>query len=291
MELDYGQGRLILTTLDLEDHFAQDPAAAQLAKQIINYAATSPRISQAQEMVLVGNDGDTVGLDVLGVRYTKADKLIPGAGLHIIGAESGVGDRELQTYLETGGKLLFLPPHPPAQDSGRTKISGSLGIEEQWQENFPGSLEIPPWAETRGVGISDLHARTDFGSWVITSGGEVGAKGLLSRQPQGKGVAIATTLNPAGLFDPDALPQEIPTYLRLTRWRQTRAIAQILANLGATFQSDELIWERSGNNFWKNLGRKFQEKFLGLPPESGFYHPDYWQDFNYGDDPYRYYRW
>ncbi len=296
MELDYGQGRLILSTLDLEDHFAQDPAANQLARQVINYAATAPLAARTQEIVVVGNEADSVFLDALGVNYTRAaslDKLSSSVGLHILGAATSIPAPELQNYLQQGGKVLFLPPYP-ASSSPLLKGGwggSSLGINIQWQQNFPGSLQIPPWSETRGLGVSDLHARTDFGSWVINVGGELGANGLLSRSQIGKGVAIATTLNPEGLFDPEVLPDQEPTYLRFTRWRQTRAIAQILANLGATFTSDELIWQSSGDRFWERSWQQLQEKFFGKPLDPGFYHPDYWQEFNYGDDPYRYYRW
>ena len=323
MELDYGQGRLILSTLDLEDHFAQDPAANQLARQVINYAATAPLAPRNSPVVLVGNEGDTVLLEVLGVNYERAaslDKLSPSAELQIIGDRAKIPETELQNYLEKGGKVLFLPPYPAKNTAKATSLSNlpilkgtssnpplfkegwggsSLGIELQWQENFPGSLQIPTWAETRGLGIADLHARTDYGSWVISSGNnlidnfrsEVGANGLLSRVQKGTGVAIATTLNPDSLFDPEDLPDQEKNYLRFTRWRQTRAIAQILANLGATFTRDELIWQSSSSRFWEKSWEQLQEKLLGKPPDPGFYHPDYWQEFNFGDDPYRYYRW
>jgi hypothetical protein len=36
MELDYGKGRLIVCTLDLEDHLVQDPAARRLAGRILD---------------------------------------------------------------------------------------------------------------------------------------------------------------------------------------------------------------------------------------------------------------
>ena len=49
-------------------------------------------------------------------------------------------------------------------------------------------------------------------------------------------------------------------------------MSQLLANLGASFKADE-----SGVR-------------LKSPP-SGLYHPDYRQDFENGDDPYRYFRW
>ncbi len=42
MELDYGQGRLIVCTLDLEDHVALDPAARRMAGRVMDYALHSP---------------------------------------------------------------------------------------------------------------------------------------------------------------------------------------------------------------------------------------------------------
>jgi len=74
-------------------------------------------------------------------------------------------------------------------------------------------------------------------------------------------------------IDPDSLNADDKTYFRYTRWRQTRSLSQLLANLGASFKTDRAIF---------NL----QEK-----PSPEFYHPDYRTDFELGDDPYRYYRW
>src|SRR5262249_9607594 len=60
MELDYGQGRLIFCTLDLEDHVALDPAARRLAGRILDYASRAPLSPRAQEVVYVGGlDGGT----------------------------------------------------------------------------------------------------------------------------------------------------------------------------------------------------------------------------------------
>ena len=42
MELDYGQGRLIVCTLDLEDHVDADPAARRMAGRIMDYALHCP---------------------------------------------------------------------------------------------------------------------------------------------------------------------------------------------------------------------------------------------------------
>ena len=89
----------------------------------------------------------------------------------------------------------------------------------------------------------------------------------------GKGVAIFCQI------DPDGFRADDKTYFRYTRWRSTRAVAQLLANLGAAFAVDSRI-------------------FHPLDPAQpspggslGYYHPDYRTDFIMGDNPYRYYRW
>jgi beta-galactosidase len=75
------------------------------------------------------------------------------------------------------------------------------------------------------------------------------------------------------------------TYFRFTRWRQTRSLAQLLANCGASFKAD-------------------QDAFLpsGATPLAALHHPDYrgfvpgtsnqnTEAFNLSDNPYRFFRW
>ena len=100
----------------------------------------------------------------------------------------------------------------------------------------------------------------------MKAGAEVGADGLLGQLRIGKGTVIFSQL------DPNQFGAETATYLRLTRWRQTRALAQLLANLGATFVADN-----------------YAAKLAKTP--AGLYHADYRPDFESGDDPYRYFRW
>ncbi len=81
--------------------------------------------------------------------------------------------------------------------------------------------------------------------------------------------------------DPDAFHADEKTYFRYTRWRSTRAVAQLLANLGGTFPVDSRVFHPP-----VSLGQKPQE--AGAP---AYYCPDYRTDFPMGDNPYRYYRW
>jgi beta-galactosidase len=134
---------------------------------------------------------------------------------------------------------------------------------------------------------------------------EVGADGLIGRKMVGKGVALFCQA------DPDCFHADEKTYFRYTRWRATRAVAQLLANLGASFPVDSHIF-RPLDTWTVNLGssvgpngdrsgpqasgpRVSRERSLSPKTEGsqslGYYHPDYRTDFQMGDNPYRYYRW
>jgi beta-galactosidase len=255
MELDYGKGRLILNELDLEDHYSVDAGAAQLVQQIVSYGMNSPVLGKPDKVVLIGGDGDAQKLDSLGVIYQRASSLSNDVGLAIVGTQANLKDADLRGYLNAGGKAFFLPRQVP--------VAG-LGVGLQQAKDFGGSLAVPSWDEVKGVSASDLRSRSFYDTWLIKSGGEIGADGLLSRVQVGKGVAIFSQI------EPDSLNADTKTYFRFTRWRQTRANAQILANLGASFKADESVFNGSSGEF---------------------YHKDYKTDFENGDDPYRYYRW
>lgn len=257
MELDYGKGRLILSTLDLEDHVSQDAAAVLLARNLIEYAATAKPVARAQRTIHVGDDNDKKTLDGLGVLYEPAARIEPDADLVIIGQRVNCDEPQVQSYLEKGGRMLFL---------AREAAAHALSVKLEQAPTFAGSLQVPAWPEAQGLSASDLRWRSESPAWLVKAGAEVGADGLLGRLRVGKGVALFCQI------DPDQLQADTKTYFRFTRWRQTRVLSQLLANLGATFAGD------------KNS--------VGLSKaEGGFYHPDYRTDFELGDDPYRYFRW
>lgn len=254
MELEYGKGRIILTTLDLEDHIPQDAAAAKIAQQIIEYGTTVYPFPKANKVVLIGNKVDRSKLDALGLIYQPSNTILPDAELTIIGTGANVQDKDLQVYLNNGGKAFFLP---------QNTANSALGLRLQ-QGKINTLPTLPNWQEVSGISTSDLHSRTDYDGWLIQSGGEIASNGLLSRINIGKGVAIFCQI------DPEKLNADQNTYFRYTRWRQTRTLAQLLANLGASFKADAAIFK---------------------PNSFNLYHPDYRTDFDLGDDPYRYYRW
>ena len=114
----------------------------------------------------------------------------------------------------------------------------------------------------------------------------------------GKGVAIFCQV------DPDRFHADEKTYFRYTRWRATRAVAQLLANLGASFPVDSRFFHPlepwASQPETDQPGRQSTGWHGYAPAEKpgpegaqslSYYYPDYRADFRMGDNPYRYYRW
>ena len=69
-------------------------------------------------------------------------------------------------------------------------------------------------------------------AWILNEGAEIGADGLIGRKSLGHGVAVFCQI------DPESLQADEKTYFRYTRWRAARAVAPLLANLGARLAVD-----------------------------------------------------
>lgn len=299
MELDYGEGRLIVCTLDLEDHVLQDPAARRIARRVIDYAVHSPLSPNVSKVVYLGGADGAAWLDKIGVSYRRSDAFDRDAGLLLIGPDAAIDKTALTTWLERGGKAFFLP---------QSKTNGFLDtVLKPAAARFAGSLSAPEWSEARGLGASDLRWRCylDTPPWIVSDGAEIGANGLIGRKAIGKGVAIICQV------DPDVLRADEKTYFRYTRWRATRAVAQLLSNLGASFAVDSCVfhpleigaasvagtWQVAPNG--DRSGPQATGPRMGMSssgvtesaPSPGYYYPDYRTDFPMGDNPYRYYRW
>lgn len=254
MELDYGQGRLIVCTLDLEDHIVQDPAARRMAGRIIDYALHCPLSPQVSKVVYLGGATGAAWLDKIGVSYQQSAALDTGAELLLIGPDAVIDTAALLAYFEEGGKAFFLP---------HSQADGWLGTTLKPAEaHFAGSLSVPDWPEAKGLSASDLRWRSylDTHPWILDAGADIGADGLIGRKTIGKGVAIFCQV------DPDRLHADEKTYFRYTRWRSTRAVAQILANLGVSFAVDRRIFHPK--DLWAaDLDGAWQMKVtVTLPP-------------------------
>lgn len=233
MELDYGKGRVTLCQLDLEDHVLLDPAAEKLARQSISWALNAPLSPRVTAVYLGGNHGAEL-LTSLGLDYVKRDRIGADTVMTVVGESAQITDQELEAAAQKGSRIIIL-----AHDG-----DSRFGLSWNAPEAFSGSPAVPAWPETAGLSASDLRVRAPVKLSVMkqANGFEIAASGFLARKVIGKGSIILSALNP-GSFDADTL-----TYLRLTRWRTTRAVSQLLANAGGRFASDNAFFAFEGGN-------------------------------------------
>lgn len=226
MEMDWANGRITLTTLDLEDHFADDPAAWRVAIQLIEHVATADLAPRADGVLYVGDDAGAALLDELDIVYERGRSLDHRAELIIVGSQANLGDAELSAYARQGGRLLMLMRHGQAAE---------LGLTLRHDARFAGSIDVPDWPQTRGISASDLRWRSDHPMWLYQGANDVqiGGDGLLARRELWPGLAVFVQI------DPFYLPVDKKPYFRFTSWRQMRSLAQLLANLGAHFRHDD----------------------------------------------------
>jgi beta-galactosidase len=258
MEADVGKGRMTVCTLDLEDHAARDPAAQRLARNVLAWVRTAPMAPRSTATVYLGGDAGAQLLTGFGLEFTRAGQPPAHAQLIVVGPDRSADD--CAEAVRAGARVLVLAHRGTAP---------GLGITVATRDGFVGSLAPPAWPEAAGLSASDLRWRAEGSAW-LAQGGEVGADGLLARVALGTGAMIVCQV------DPTLLPADEKTYFRFTRWRQTRALCQLLANGGGTFAADANLLRPEGAP-------------AGDAPSC--YHPDYRAEFSLGDDPYRYYRW
>ena len=290
VEMDYGKGRVILCTLDLEDHAQYDPAADKIWQKLIDYALHAPLNPKSIQTLYFGGDVGATLLDKMGVLYVRTGKsgfdteFARGGAtgkIALVGEGAHVETAALEAFLMAGGKAFFLPAK-----QGEERLSGALLNSSR----SLGSLNPPAWPECRGLSLSDLRFRGEatvplLQSLPVLHGKDaqgkpfdsknlIGAEGLLGRVQLGKGVALFCQC------DPDRFDADTKTYFRLTRWRQSHALNLLLSNCGVSFKQDASFFRFASPS-----------AATQKPGEANWYHPDYRSDFELGDDPYRYFRW
>ncbi len=227
MELSLGNGKLWLCTLDLEDR--SDPVAMRVTRDLLAYVGGVPAAPRARTVYLGGDDW-AQRLNFLGLDFQRDSKLPdkPDVLVLVDGDEAALSRGDLAAYAQRGGRVVVL---------AKSAEGNHLGARCE-KRSFHGSLSIPAWPECSGLSLSDLHWRADRDAILLAGGDglEVGADGLLARYRAGKGCLLFSQFR-FDSFDADSL-----TYFRFTRWRQTRALCQVLANMGASFSADSLFF-------------------------------------------------
>lgn len=227
MELARGRGGVIACQLDFEDNLA-DPAAMRLFDNLIGYARNRKFTPRSRRTVYLGDaDGKKLPAS-FGLAFKAVDAIPPDAGLILVGAGAQTTRAELEAAVKRGAKVAVLGPEPAVR---------LFGLELEKKTQHRGSLNPPAWPETAGMSASDLRWRSPLDAMLLKPqpGLEIGADGQLGRIALPGGAVIISLLDPERA-DAVKLP-----FWRFTRWRQTRALNQLIANLGGEFETDRLF--------------------------------------------------
>jgi beta-galactosidase len=196
----------------------------------VNYATTSPLAPRTLRPYIGGAAGSAL-LNSLGVQFRSATAL-PASGLVVVGADASISDAQLET-IRTWRRQGAVP-------ATRATLRARRGLRLTGENRFrwfASKLLMGPSTWSVPLRLALAHAGS---AWVASAGEgwQIGADGLLVPTCGWYGVMLWSQL------DPTILPTEEKTYFRFTRWRQTRALSQVLANLGASFAMDEQFFRR-----------------------------------------------
>lgn len=251
IEFDYGKGKIVICTLDLEDYYKTEPAASLLAKNLFQYIKEDIRIPKSENVYYSGDEGNKNILDQLGLIYEEREEIPSETDLMILGNKNGIDQNKVLSFIEKGGTVIRL---------NQKSSKGIFQTELEFTENFYGSINIAGWPVLEGLSASDLRWRNSGSNWLLSAGCKITGDGLIGEKHIGKGKLVLIQLDPEGL-DADSI-----TFFRYTRWRQYRALSQILSNLGCSFQNDKLIFQVSSSSESINLEGRWFAKLIHKSP-------------------------
>jgi beta-galactosidase len=261
MEFSSGNGMLLMCTFDVEGRDKEDPVAHLIVSRMISYFNKTVPTPKMPTYYI----GDAAGrnfLTRLGVIFNETSKIPSSAGLVIIGNSVKFKDDDLNKFLENGGNVLFLK---------QNENNLPLGYRME-NDIYKPVLNIPASGAFTGLSCSDFHIRVDIPVKKITNGpGEISANGYTACLTRGKGTCVLFQLTPEDLNE-----NENPIF-RYSIWRLTHTWSQIISNLGGSFSQDVKIIK--------------MDKPETMNKDLSFYILPYREGLDYGDDPYRYFRW
>jgi len=225
MECRSGNGAIVWCTLDVTGRTVKEPVADLMLKRLLDY---QPNLIPVRKTYYVGNNAaDMTLLNNMNINYTQQTALPADANaLAIIGRNTDASALDISGFIANGGNAFIMG------QSAATK----LGFSFVTNNKFHGSLVPPDWDETAGLSASDLRLKANINTSLLNTApakGSVGADGLLGRYADGTGKALIITLLPDQL----GASQTTKSYLRFSKWRNSRTVAQCLTNLGAEFNN------------------------------------------------------
>ncbi len=269
MECRQGRGLLLFCQLDVTGRSEADPAAQNLAKNLLDYAIDWKPAPQCQAFYA----GDPAGrrqLESAGANvtdYTGKDLspdqvLVVGPG----GAQTLADYRvQIATWLKAGGKLLAV-----GLDQDEAAKFLPLAVRTQRAEHIATYFE--PFAmgsPLAGIGPADVHNRDPRQLPLLRSGLIVVGDGVLGYAENAN--VVFCQLTPWQFDDPNRFD------LRRTYRRTVFLLSRLLANMGAAGST--------------RLVSRFHDKVTAADAKNRCLDGLYLDQPEEMDDPYRFFRW
>lgn len=228
LELPYGKGLVLLSTFDIEGRVGDDPAVDRLVRKMVSYIDQWQANDESRgKAYLYGNEQTREMLTRLGVIFADESHK-DEASVIILGRNHGQNDATVRQWLKEGKAVVYLR---------RAQFPSFSKLEWNTPADHFGSLDPPDWPELEALSIADFHFRAPYPMWTVGGEGSA-ADGLVGREQYGDGVLLAVA------FDPDWIDADAQQFLRLTRWRHQRNLAQILSGAGARLLLDKQIFQQ-----------------------------------------------
>lgn len=222
MELRVGKGLLIMCGLDLENRGAAEPVANIIAEKLLVYARDW-KFGDTNDGIVYYLGGDTGAkiLHGIGVTHEKIDLLPKAPCMVAMGADAEIDEKALTAFIDNGGRAILL---------FHEKLPFGMAVE---RKPYSRTVKIPSSSVFSGLSFSDLRLRSNLDVAMIQP-----ENSILACRNIGRGYAVFAQLPPY------ALNADGKTYFRISRWRLTRALSQILGNMGARFEPDNAFIEK-----------------------------------------------
>lgn len=282
LEYVEGKGRILFCQLDVTGRTEDDPVAAAICRNLVDYLASATPVPPRPVVYAGGKQGEEV-LTQLGVRFTRFSRQQPlGENVLLVAGPGAEFPDDVSAAVARGVSLVCLGL---GEEDLKRVLPGRI-VEAR--ENAAPVQELPPGrvaVETRvtvpslvedfstralcGVSNAELHWRTVQLRLAALKPHGRGGNEAIDCFTIGRGTVVLCQAAP-WMFDYVKQP-----YLRTSYRRNLLLVSRLLSNLGADRPSPlvELLREEAS------------------PKADRWLHSYYVQKPEAVDDPYRYYRW
>lgn len=267
MEYREGKGLVIFCQMDVTGRTENDPAAAALCRNILQYASAW-KPSPIRKAVYAGNAEGKSHLEKAGVTVAAYDgAALAGGQVLIVG---GGAQKQLTTHapaivawLKAGGNLLAL-----GLDEAEANTLLPAKVRMKKAEHIAAYFDPPALASAfAGVGPADVHSHTPRNLPLVTGGATALGDGVLA---QSGNVVFCQMV-------PWEYQYTNPQYLKRTFRRTSCLVTRLLGNMGVQGSTPVLTRFSSPVGAGKAEKRWLDGLYLDQPEE--------W------DHPYRFFRW